>query len=100
MKQVQVHPPNPQWPHDFEAEVAQIALALGDHVACIHHIGSTSIANIYAKPVIDMLVEVSDLALTILLHRQASRPGDTRLVAQLRHQHPHALAGARQHAGL
>ncbi len=59
MKQVQVHPPDPQWPEDFEAEAAQIALALGDSVARIYHIGSTSIPNIYAKPVIDMLVEVS-----------------------------------------
>ena len=56
---VKVHPPNPQWPQDFEAEAAQIALALGNNVAHIHHIGSTSIPNIYAKPVIDMLVEVS-----------------------------------------
>ncbi|MGF1517875.1 MAG: GrpB family protein [Nodosilinea sp.] len=61
MKQVQVHSPNPQWPQDFEAEAAQIALALGDNVAHIHHIGSTSIPNIYAKPVIDMLVEVTDI---------------------------------------
>jgi GrpB-like predicted nucleotidyltransferase (UPF0157 family) len=61
MKQVQVHPPNPQWPQDFEAEAAHIALALGDNVARIHHIGSTSIPNIYAKSVIDILVEVSDI---------------------------------------
>jgi GrpB-like predicted nucleotidyltransferase (UPF0157 family) len=61
MRQVQVHPPNPQWRQDFAAEAAQVALALGDNVAHIHHIGSTAIPNIYAKPVIDLLVEVSDL---------------------------------------
>jgi GrpB-like predicted nucleotidyltransferase (UPF0157 family) len=59
MRLVQVHPPNPQWPREFDAEAAQVALALGTNVAHIHHIGSTAIPNIYAKPVIDLLVEVS-----------------------------------------
>jgi GrpB-like predicted nucleotidyltransferase (UPF0157 family) len=59
MRQVQVHPPNPQWPREFDTEAAQVALALGTNVAHIHHIGSTAIPNIYAKPVIDLLVEVS-----------------------------------------
>lgn len=59
MRQVQVCPPNPQWVKDFEAEAAQIALALGDNVAHIHHIGSTAIPQIYAKLVIDLLVEVN-----------------------------------------
>ncbi|MEA5450454.1 GrpB family protein [Leptolyngbya sp. CCNP1308] len=61
MRQVQVHPPNPQWIRDFDAEAAQIVLALGNNVVHIHHIGSTSIPNIYAKPVIDLLVEVNDI---------------------------------------
>ncbi|PSN15176.1 hypothetical protein C7293_08435 [filamentous cyanobacterium CCT1] len=61
MRQVQVHPPNPQWGKDFAAEAAQIALALGDNVVQIYHIGSTAIPNIYAKPVIDLLVEVNDI---------------------------------------
>lgn len=61
MRHVQVHPPNPQWVEDFAAAAAQIALALGHNAVHIHHIGSTSIPNIYAKPVIDLLVEVNDL---------------------------------------
>jgi len=61
MRYVQVHPPNPQWPKDFETEAAQIALALGNNMARIHHIGSTAIPHIYAKPVIDLLVEVNDI---------------------------------------
>ncbi len=61
MKQVQVHPPNPHWPHAFEAEAAQVSRILGDNVVHIHHIGSTAIPNIYAKPVIDMLAEVSNI---------------------------------------
>lgn len=61
MRQVQVHPPNPDWRQDFDHEAVQVAPALGNGVAHIHHIGSTAIPNIYAKPVVDLLVEVSDL---------------------------------------
>lgn len=61
MQQVQVHPPDPQWPQAYAAESAQVARALGDTIVHIHHIGSTAIPQIYAKPVIDMLAEVSDI---------------------------------------
>jgi len=59
---VEVVPHNPSWRSKFEDESKQIALALGENVVTIHHIGSTSIPNIYAKPVIDFLVEVKDIA--------------------------------------
>lgn len=62
MKEVEVVPPNPNWRSEFEIEAKQIAAALGETVVAIHHIGSTSIHDIYAKPVIDMLVEVKDIA--------------------------------------
>lgn len=53
---------NPSWPRKFEEESKQIAIALGENIVTIHHMGSTSIPNIYAKPVIDILVEVKDIA--------------------------------------
>lgn len=37
--------------------------ALGDLLLAIHHIGSTAIPGIHAKPIIDMLVAVSDVLL-------------------------------------
>ena len=43
-------------------ESKRIAEALGDNVVEIHHIGSTAIPGIYAKPIIDLLVEVTDIA--------------------------------------
>ncbi|TVQ07773.1 MAG: GrpB family protein [Leptolyngbya sp. DLM2.Bin27] len=58
---VQVHPPNPQWPQAFAAEAAQVAQALGNNVVQVHHIGSTAIPGIYAKPVIDLLAEVHQI---------------------------------------
>ena len=63
MRKVEVIPHNPQWRDAFEAEAGHLAAALDENAAAIHHIGSTAIPNIYAKPVIDMLVEVRDIAL-------------------------------------
>jgi GrpB-like predicted nucleotidyltransferase (UPF0157 family) len=46
----------------FDDEAARLTGALGDVVAALHHIGSTAIPGIHAKPVIDMLLEVPTLA--------------------------------------
>lgn len=61
MRKVEVVPHNPRWRNAFEAEAKHIGAALGENVAAVHHIGSTAIPDIYAKPVIDLLVEVRDI---------------------------------------
>ena len=61
MRKVAVVPHNVLWRDAFEAEAKYVAAALGENVVAIHHIGSTAISNIYAKPVIDLLVEVRDI---------------------------------------
>jgi GrpB-like predicted nucleotidyltransferase (UPF0157 family) len=61
MRKVEVVPHNPQWRDAFEAEAKQVAAALGENVVATHHIGSTAIPDIYAKPVVDLLVEVRDI---------------------------------------
>jgi GrpB-like predicted nucleotidyltransferase (UPF0157 family) len=61
MSKVEVVPHNPLWRDAFEEEAKHVAAALGDTVAAIHHIGSTAIPKIYAKPVVDLLVEVRDI---------------------------------------
>jgi GrpB-like predicted nucleotidyltransferase (UPF0157 family) len=61
MKKVEVVPHDPRWRNAFEAEAKHIAAALGENVVAVHHIGSTAISNIYAKPVVDLLVEVRDI---------------------------------------
>ncbi|MEB3281677.1 MAG: GrpB family protein [Lyngbya sp.] len=61
MKKVEVVPPNPNWEIDFQKESQQIANIFGENAIAIHHIGSTSIPGIYAKPVIDLLVEVKEI---------------------------------------
>jgi GrpB-like predicted nucleotidyltransferase (UPF0157 family) len=61
-RKVEVVPHNPNWRSEFEAESTRVTVALGENVVAIHHIGSSSISTIHAKPIIDMLVEVSSIA--------------------------------------
>lgn len=58
---IQVIPPDPKWSDQFGAEASRIRSALSGIAVNVHHVGSTSIPNIYAKPVIDILLEVSDI---------------------------------------
>ncbi|MBW4518975.1 MAG: GrpB family protein [Scytolyngbya sp. HA4215-MV1] len=58
---LEVLPHQPNWHHEFERETAKLLLALGNNVVAIYHIGSTAIPQIYAKPIIDLLVEVNHL---------------------------------------
>lgn len=52
---------DPGWARKFECEAQLVRAALGSAVTAIHHIGSTAVPGIYAKPIIDMLVEVTSL---------------------------------------
>lgn len=50
---------DPTWKVRFSIESDRIQKALGNNAMAIHHIGSTSIPRIFAKPIIDILVEVA-----------------------------------------
>jgi GrpB-like predicted nucleotidyltransferase (UPF0157 family) len=53
---------DPQWPERFERERALLADAIGSRVSGgIHHVGSTVVPGLEAKPTIDILVGVEDL---------------------------------------
>jgi len=57
-----VVPYDPEWPRRFEEERALLARALAPWLeGGIHHIGSTAIPGIAAKPMIDMMAGVRDL---------------------------------------
>ncbi|ELY3758567.1 GrpB family protein [Cronobacter universalis] len=60
-RQIALEPYNPAWTARFVAEEKRVREALGDVALAVHHIGSTSVPGLAAKPVIDMLVEVSSL---------------------------------------
>lgn len=51
---------DPSWPVLFEREAARIRAVLGDRVRLLEHVGSTSVPGLAAKPVIDILLAVSD----------------------------------------
>lgn len=65
MKQIEVVPYNPEWPVMFEKESSIIKTALGNQLIAVHHIGSTSVPGLAAKPKIDMIVVVKDPTQTI-----------------------------------
>ena len=60
-RQISVDPPNPTWKHGFAEEAEKITRTLGDLVISLHHIGSTAIPGIFAKPILDLLLEVEDI---------------------------------------
>src|SRR6187399_2391149 len=59
MRSVRVVPYDAAWKDEFQAEADRITGALGSIVVAVHHIGSTSIPGMFAKPIIDILLEVT-----------------------------------------
>lgn len=53
---------DPAWPGAYERERVAILGALGDLVFAIEHVGSTSVPGLGAKPIIDIMIGVRDLA--------------------------------------
>ena len=51
---------NPTWPTLFAEARAQILTVIAPHIQSIHHVGSTSVVGLPAKPIIDILVGVHD----------------------------------------
>ena len=51
---------DPQWPALFEQAAEQVRTALGDAALEIHHVGSTSVPGLMAKPLIDINLVVAD----------------------------------------
>jgi GrpB-like predicted nucleotidyltransferase (UPF0157 family) len=58
---VKVVPYDTEWQHMFETEAKLIKHALGNNCIDIHHIGSTAVPGLNAKPIIDILPVVKDL---------------------------------------
>ena len=53
---------DPSWPARYEAAAAPIRAALGDRILAMEHVGSTSVAGLPAKSIIDIDVVVEDTA--------------------------------------
>lgn len=56
---------DPAWPRTYAAEKAHLLASLpNDLIRRVEHFGSTAVPGLAAKPIIDMLVEVTDLEAT------------------------------------
>lgn len=52
---------NKQWEEDYQTEEKLLKKVLKDYLIEIHHVGSTSIPRLKAKPIIDILVVIKSL---------------------------------------
>ncbi|SES67256.1 GrpB domain, predicted nucleotidyltransferase, UPF0157 family [Oceanobacillus limi] len=62
MRKVEVVPYQPAWKNEYLKEAEKLNGIFTSQVISIHHIGSTSIPNLSAKPIIDILIVVKDLS--------------------------------------
>jgi GrpB-like predicted nucleotidyltransferase (UPF0157 family) len=53
---------DPAWPDRYVGLARVIRRALGDAVVLVEHIGSTSVPGLVAKPIVDIVLAVSDSA--------------------------------------
>ncbi|MGG2014187.1 GrpB family protein [Bacillus sp. S10(2024)] len=60
MRKVEVVPYENHWAEKFQKEAKRLKEAMPEHVK-VHHIGSTSVPGLAAKPIIDMIMEVTNI---------------------------------------
>ena len=51
---------NPEWVHLFEVEAVKLKEIFGNELLGVEHIGSTSIPGLAAKPIVDIMVLISN----------------------------------------
>ncbi len=59
---VRLVPYQSAWAELFQQEAQRLRAALGDHVVRIEHVGSTAVPGLDAKPILDIVVAVHDMA--------------------------------------
>jgi GrpB-like predicted nucleotidyltransferase (UPF0157 family) len=68
MRKMEVQPYVATWPSLYREEAARLKEAFGTQLLAIHHIGSTSVPGLAARPTIDIMVEVPDIAAVDVLN--------------------------------
>lgn len=63
------------WPLLYKKESTELYSLLNGLIKCIYHIGSTSIPNMPSKPMIDMLIEVSNIDEIYLIEKKLLERG-------------------------
>ncbi|QKY68370.1 GrpB family protein [Lentibacillus sp. CBA3610] len=75
MRKVDVVPYDALWPLLFDIEAGKLQEIFGGRVLEIHHIGSTSVEGMHAKPVIDIMPVVRDIGMIDRLNVSMERIG-------------------------
>jgi len=60
----------PNWKRIFDIEKIALSQAIGNNAIKIEHIGSTAVAGLAAKPIIDILIEVKSLKALDTVNRE------------------------------
>ncbi|MBO1627880.1 GrpB family protein [Bacillus cereus] len=60
MRKIVVVPYENHWSEKFQIEAKRLKIAMPEPVK-VHHIGSTSVPGLAAKPIVDMIMEVEDI---------------------------------------
>lgn len=58
-----IQPHHPNWTNEYERLSSFLKMELKDFLFEIFHVGSTSIPNLYAKPILDIDITIQDLSL-------------------------------------
>lgn len=53
-----------RWSAIYRREKQKILASIGDKIQAIEHIGSTAVIGLAAKPVIDIMIAITDFSLT------------------------------------
>ncbi|WP_419959189.1 GrpB family protein [Psychrobacillus sp. BM2] len=61
MRKVEVVTYSEDWKKDFDEEAMRIEKIIGSEIIATHHIGSTSVNGLSAKPIIDIMPVVRDI---------------------------------------
>lgn len=72
MRTIIVEPYNPTWAEAFEKIKSKIFPLIGDDIIAFEHVGSTSVAGMWAKPVIDIDVIIDDGMLPVITEKLAA----------------------------
>jgi GrpB-like predicted nucleotidyltransferase (UPF0157 family) len=72
MRTITVEPYNPKWAEEFEKIKSEILPFISDSIISFEHVGSTSVAGLWAKPVIDIDIIVDDGMMPVVIEKLAS----------------------------
>ena len=107
---VRVVPPDPAWAEGYRRERALLMPVFGPLLVELHHIGSTAVEGLWAKPILDLMPVVTSLEAVDRLDpeleavfpqgRGPSDPPAPRLSGGRPEEYPPASGGAGLSAGL